>query len=143
MTVQIRFKADSPEFTPTKAHETDAGWDVYSAESLILKSDKTVAVSIGVVAAIPEGYCIVIKERSGMALTKSIRVGGGVIDSAYRGTIKVILHNLSDYDYPVSKLQKIAQLLVLPVPKVEFINVGEEALDITARGENGFGSTGN
>lgn len=77
--------------------------------------------------------------RSGMAVKHGLDCGAGVIDSQYRGEIKVLLFNHSDADYPIKKGDRIAQLLVQKVETVEFIQV--DALDATARGEKGFGST--
>lgn len=140
--IKIRFKTTSSDCTPVKAYATDAGWDVFAAESKTLKPMETFAVSLGIKCAIPSGYCIVLKERSGLALKSNVRIGGGVIDSSYRGELKAIVQNLGSADFIISVGMKLTQMLVLPVPSVEFINVGGDELDITDRATGGFGSTG-
>jgi len=127
--------------TPGYAHDEDAGLDFYSAEDHILKPMEEKAISTGVKIAIPQGYVGLVWDRSGLASNNSLHVMGGVIDSSYRGEVCIILKNLGKEDFEIKKNMKIAQLLIQPIVAAkikEAIN-----LDDTARGERGFGSTGN
>lgn len=120
----------------------DAGYDLASSEDTIIYKGTRHTVCTGVHVAIPTGYVGIIKDRSSMAST-GIHVLAGVIDSSYRGEIKVILINLGDAYVRVRAFDKIAQLLIIP-----HLSWGIEEVDglvdlgVTARGEGGFGSTG-
>lgn len=138
--VNISIKLDEPKYMPSKAHDTDAGWDVYSTITLTIPPGQFAGIPLGISVAIQPGYCIILKERSGLALKNGIRIGGGVIDASYRGELKAIFHNLGDRDFKVEAGMKIAQMLVLPVPFVLFTPV--QTLNETRRGTGGFGSTG-
>ena len=138
--ISIKIKLLNPHVMPKKAFTTDAGWDIFATCSQILAPGECAAIPVGISVAIPPGYCIVLKERSGLALKNSLRIGGGVIDSSYRGEIKAIVHNLSPNMFQITEGMKIAQKLVLPVPEVTFVPV--DNLDETARGDGGFGSSG-
>ena len=89
--------------------------------------------------AIPEGYYGRIAGRSGLAVKKSIDVGGGVVDCDYRGEVCVVLVNHSDTPFEVNVSDRVAHMIITPCEKIE-IAVGN--LDETSRGESGFGSTG-
>ena len=144
-TLQIRFKrtTTNTDCTPTKSHTSDAGWDFYAAEAKNVPPLATCKVSLGVKCAIPNGYCILFAERSGLAANHSIRIGGGLIDAGYRGEFQAIVQNLDQHrEFVIKEGMKIVQGLVLPVPVVQFVDVGEQELDITDRGTAGFGSTG-
>jgi len=138
--VEIDIVATNPKYMPTKAFAFDAGWDVYAAAPLTICPGYCAAVPLGISVAIPLGHCIILKERSGLALKNNIRIGGGVIDASYRGEVKAIVHNLGQTDFQVTEGMKIAQMLVLPVPHVNFNAV--KTLKETQRGAGGFGSTG-
>lgn len=124
---------------PTKAHETDAGWDLYADNAVVIGPGETGMIDLGIAAEIPEGYFALIRDRSSMA-RKSLAVLGGVVDSEYRGSIKVVLHNSGKSEFSVEPGDKIAQALILPVPTVKVVEV--KSLSDSARGEGGFGSTG-
>ena len=90
--------------------------------------------------AIPSGYVGLIWDKSGIAANHGLKTMAGVIDSGYRGEIKILIHNLSSRPYTVQSGTKIAQMLIQPVVQNEIIEVKE--LDDTSRGVGGFGSTG-
>jgi len=116
--------------------------DVVSAEALILRPGSRVAVATGFAVAIPPGYEIQVRPRSGLALKFGIGVANtpGTIDSDYRGEVKVILVNQSDDNFPIARGDRIAQLVLAPVTLAAWDEV--LVLDETVRGAGGFGSTG-
>ena len=124
---------------PTKGHADDAGWDLYSSEAVSIPAGATVLVSTGVAMAIPNCYVGLIWDRSSMGV-KGIHRHAGVIDSGYRGEVKVCLHNTTNVTYHIERGDRIAQLLIQEVPVFRQHVVDE--LDSTNRGDGGFGSTG-
>lgn len=128
---------------PKRANSTDAGADLCAVENYILHPGDRIIIETGLSLAIPEGFYGQIAPRSGLAAKNGIMVLGGVIDSAYRGSIKVLLLNTghkTDIPINISTGDRVAQLIILPISLAEFIPV--ESLPDTARGQNGFGSTG-
>ncbi|CAI2719073.1 dUTP diphosphatase [Nitrospina watsonii] len=125
---------------PAYAHPGDAGADLYAAEDALIPARGRTLVATGIRIALPAGHVGLIWPRSGMAVKQGIDCGAGVIDAQYRGEVRVLLFNHSDDDVTVKKGDRIAQLLVQQVARVEFFPV--EDLDETARGANGFGSSG-
>ena len=127
---------------PVYASEHAAGLDVVAAEDLTLKPGTRHAVATGFAIAIPEGFEVQVRPRSGLALKHGITCLNtpGTIDSDYRGEVKVILANLGGDDFEVRRGERIAQLVPAPVLKARFVEVG--ALEETVRGGGGFGSTG-
>jgi dUTP pyrophosphatase len=127
---------------PGYASDGAAGLDVVAAESLTLEPGGRHAVATGFALAIPEGYEVQVRPRSGLALKHGITCLNtpGTIDSDYRGEVKVILANLGDDPFPVVRGERIAQLVPAPVLRAAFQEV--ETLDDTGRGAGGFGSTG-
>ncbi len=124
---------------PQKAHVGDAGFDLYSRDYYSIPPYAQDLVSTGIKLAIPEGYVGLIWDKSGIAF-EGIKTMGGVIDSNYRGEIKVIIKNLSEEIYNIIPGQKIAQILIQAISSIE---IGEEKIDDeTERETNGFGSTG-
>jgi dUTP pyrophosphatase len=119
-----------------------AGMDVVSAEDLTLAAGARHAVATGLAVAIPPGYEIQVRPRSGLALRHGISVPNspGTIDSDYRGELKVILINHGSEAFEIRRGDRIAQLVLAPVTQASWLEV--EELDETARGEGGFGSTG-
>lgn len=128
---------------PRYAHPGDAGLDLYAAEDVTLPPLRRALVPTGIAVAIPEGYAGFVQPRSGLAARTGLSLVNtpGLIDSHYRGEIKVIAVNL-DPDAPITlkRGDKLAQLVIQPVARVELEEVSE--LDETLRGEAGFGSTG-
>lgn len=128
---------------PTKANEYDAGWDFYAPADMkpatIYPHERRI-IKIGISIAIPVGWYLQMASRSGLAC-KGIDARAGVIDCMYRGEIGIILHNDTEFDeYVINPGDKIAQGVFLPVPSVNWDEVDE--LDVTSRGEGGFGSSG-
>jgi dUTP pyrophosphatase len=130
------------EGLPLPAYGTDhaAGLDVVAAESLTLPPGARHAVATGIAIAIPHGFEVQVRSRSGTAINKGITCLTGTIDSDYRGELKVVLVNLGEEPFAVVRGERIAQLVPGPVLRAHFEEV--EALDETARGTGGFGSTG-
>ncbi len=127
---------------PDYASKGAAGMDICSAESVILRIGKRLAVATGFAFAIPHGYEVQVRPRSGLALKHGITCLNtpGTIDSDYRGEVKVILANLGEDDFPIEKGDRIAQIVVAPVQHATMVEVDE--IDDTSRGAGGFGSTG-
>jgi dUTP diphosphatase len=128
---------------PSYATEGDAGLDLCAAEDLTLKPGERAAVSTGVAVAIPEGFAGFVHARSGRALREGLALvnAPGLIDSGYRGEIKVIVVNLDNSEaLEIRRGEKIAQLVVQPIEQVDLAVVDE--LPPSPRGAGGFGSTG-
>ena len=125
---------------PRYAKPGDAGMDFYSNEELTILPNERKLVSTGISMAIPKGYVGLIWDKSGIATKHGIKTMAGVIDSSYRGEVKILIHNLSNQTHKIEKNTKVAQMLIQPIECREVIEV--EELDQTERGEEGFGSTG-
>ena len=127
---------------PTYATDGAAGMDVLAAEDVTLPAGGRHAVATGLSLAIPAGFEIQVRPRSGLALKHGISVPNapGTIDSDYRGELKIILINHGADPFEIRRGERIAQLVPAPVLKADFAEVAE--LDATDRGANGFGSTG-
>ncbi|WP_176597662.1 MULTISPECIES: dUTP diphosphatase [Sphingobium] len=143
--IEIRLKRlPHGEGLPAPAYATAhaAGMDVVSAEDVILVPGGRHAVSTGFAMAIPEGYEVQVRPRSGLALKHGISLPNtpGTIDADYRGELKVILINLGAEPFVIARGDRIAQLVAAPVQIATFAEVAE--LDETVRGAGGFGSTG-
>ena len=124
---------------PTKGHVNDAGWDLYSSEGVSIPSGATVLVSTGISIAVPKEHVALIWDRSSMGV-KGVHRHAGVIDSGYRGEVKVCLHNTTKEPYHIERGDRIAQMLIQEAPN--FIQHVVHELDSTDRGDGGFGSTG-
>ncbi|MFM7405033.1 MAG: dUTP diphosphatase [Erythrobacter sp.] len=127
---------------PAYATSGAAGMDVVSAEHVTIAPGARHAVATGLALAIPQGYEIQVRPRSGLALKHGISVPNtpGTIDSDYRGELKVILINLGNEPFAIARGDRVAQLVLAPVVKAAWDEVAE--LDSTERGAGGFGSTG-
>ncbi len=127
---------------PAYATDGAAGMDVLAAEDVTLAPGARHAVATGLAVAIPHGFEIQVRPRSGLALKFGITVPNtpGTIDSDYRGELKVILINHGHDPFEVRRGDRIAQLVLAPVTRASWLKV--EELDETLRGEGGFGSTG-
>ena len=129
---------------PLPAYATDgaAGMDVVAAEDSVLPPGGRAAIATGFALAIPPGYEVQVRPRSGLALKHGITCLNtpGTIDSDYRGEVKVILANLGQEPFAISRGDRIAQLVPAPVQRALLDEV--DALDDTSRGSGGFGSTG-
>lgn len=127
---------------PAYATSGAAGMDVVSAEDVTLAPGARHAVATGLAMAIPPGFEIQVRPRSGLALKHGITVPNtpGTIDSDYRGELKVILINLGSDPFEIRRGDRVAQMVLAPVVQAGWVEVDE--LDDTARGAGGFGSTG-
>lgn len=127
---------------PAYATTGAAGMDVVSAEDVVIAPGARHAVATGFAVAIPAGYEIQVRPRSGLALKHGITVPNtpGTIDSDYRGELKVILINLGTEPFTIQRGDRVAQLVLAPVVQAAWDEVAE--LDATERGAGGFGSTG-
>lgn len=145
MTISIAIKRlPHGEGLPLPAYATAhaAGMDVVAAEALTLAPGQRHAVATGFAIAIPQGYEVQVRPRSGLALKHGVTCLNtpGTIDADYRGEVKVILANLGDAPFAIARGDRIAQLVPAAVQQASFAEVAE--LDETARGGGGFGSTG-
>jgi len=127
---------------PAYATDGAAGMDVLAAEHVTIAPGQRHAVATGLSVAIPAGYEIQVRPRSGLALKHGITVPNtpGTIDSDYRGELKVILINHGAEDFAIARGDRVAQLVLSPVTQATWDEV--DKLDDTARGAGGFGSTG-
>ena len=125
---------------PERKSSGAAGYDLFSAQEVVINKREHRLVKTDIQVAIPEGYYGRIAPRSGLALKYGIDVGAGVVDSDYRGAVGVILFNHSKVPFQVKIGDRIAQLIIEKIITPNIIEV--ENIDDTARGECGFGSTG-
>ena len=135
----MKIKLDPGAKMPTRAHETDAGLDLYAREKHLILCGESACFDTGVHVEIPAGYVGMLKSKSGLNVHFGIQ-NEGVIDSGYTGSIMVKLYNHGEHAVEIENGQKISQLVILPclLPDLELV----EELDATERGEGGFGSTG-
>lgn len=135
----MRIKLDEGAKMPTRAHETDAGLDIYARNSQIVPAKESATFDTGVHVELPVGTVGMLKSKSGLNVKHGL-TSEGVIDVGYTGSIVVKLYNNSGYDYRVEKGDKISQLVIMPIltPELELV----ETLEATDRGDNGFGSSG-
>lgn len=141
--MEVKYKRLSSQVVlPAPAREGDAAIDLQTTVGFSLTPGQRQAVPTGLAVAVPPGHAGLVVPRSGHAIRSGIGVvnGPGLIDSGYRGEIKVILVNHGSEPVSFEAGERIAQLMIVPVPMVEWVEVSE--LDETQRGSGGFGSTG-
>lgn len=153
---------------PSKAHASDSGFDLVASDDVIIEPGETKVIPTGIAVQLPPGYEATVRPRSGVTSRTKLRVQLGTIDNGYNGEIGVIVDNISALDtaddrtlnpillngnifggrgrhpkntYIIRKGDRIAQLVIQPIPNVEVYEITEE-LDDTERGSEGFGSTG-
>lgn len=138
------FRLDPDLEAPRRRRAGDAAADLPSRVDVTILAGDRVRVPTGFAIAVPEGMCGLVLSRSGLALNDGVAVlnGPGLIDSGYRGEIQVILHNTSAEAVSIERGQRIAQLLVLPVPPVDLVEVDALPPAVDDRGHDGFGSSG-
>jgi len=127
---------------PTRAYEGDAGLDLTACERAVLAPGERATVGTGLAVAIPEGHAGFVQPRSGLAMRHGITIVNtpGLVDSGYRGELRIILLNTdAREEFVVEPGMRIAQLVVIPVPSVEPVEL--EELPETERGVRGFGSS--
>ena len=133
-------KLDKNAKIPSYAHEGDAGLDLFASNKTEIKKGDFLAIPTGISMEIPKGYVGLIWDKSGLSINSGLKVLGGVIDSGYRGEIKVGMINLGNSNHVFESGDKISQILI---QKIERVDIQEELeLSKTKRGKGGFGSTG-
>lgn len=137
--MKINVMLDDGAIMPNRAHDFDAGLDLFSPQDICVWAHECAVIDTGVHVEIPNWYVGFLKAKSGLNVKHGI-VGEGVIDAGYTGSIVVKLYNHSNRNYHIQKGDKIIQLVILPIPNVELrlVNKFKE----TERGDNGFGSSG-
>jgi len=125
---------------PEYAHPGDAGMDIFSSEHISLEPDKYLAIATGISVEIPKGFVGLIWDKSGLSTNHGLKVLGGVIDSGYRGEIRIGIINLSNKVYTFEVGDKVAQMLIQQIENPKIVEV--KSLAETKRGHKGFGSTG-
>ena len=142
MEIKVKKLTDTA-IVPTKSRKTDAGYDLYADEDVAIYPEDTKLISTGIAFATPDGYAGLIWDRSGLG-SKGIHRHAGVVDSSYRGEVKVALSNSrsshEDNIYFINRGDRIAQILFQKVPHFDLVET--EELDDTDRGSSGFGSSG-
>lgn len=133
-------KLDPKAKLPNRAHDSDAGLDLFALAGSTIEPGQRVGIGTGIALAIPTGQVGLIWDKSGLAVKAGLTTLAGVIDAGYRGEIIVALYNTSSEAYTLQAGDKVAQLLVQPVHLPTVTEV--ETLDDTNRGSGGFGSTG-
>ena len=142
MTLAFKRLSDAAR-VPSRAHDGDAGLDLYAAEDVRLDPGERASVGTGLAVAIPDGHAGLVLPRSGLAAKHGISVvnAPGLIDSGYRGEVRVLLLNTDRAEaFAVEVGDRIAQLLITPFAAPDPVEA--EDLDATARGAGGFGSSG-
>jgi dUTP pyrophosphatase len=138
--VPVVVKVAGPGALPGYASAGAAGADLCASESVLISPGEHTAVSTGLQLEIPAGHVGLVWPRSGLALHHGIDTLAGVIDSDYRGELRVVLINHGDEPIVIRPGERLAQLLIQPVERAEFVR--SESLPGSPRGEGGFGSTG-
>ena len=137
----MKIKLDKGAYMPTRAHDTDAGLDLYCpvGQAQIVPAKESAVFDTGVHVELPLGTAGMVKSKSGLNVKHGL-TSEGVVDVGYTGSIVVKLYNHSGYDYEVKEGDKISQLVIVPIltPELELVN----SLDDPERGDGGFGSTG-
>ena len=135
-----RLDPDLP--VPLRAHPGDGGLDLHARDDVALRPGEWATVPTGIAVAIPEGFTGLVTPRSGLAARHGVGVanGPGLIDAGYRGEVKVILVNHGIEPVDITRGDRIAQLVIVPIPEWDFEEVDQ--LPDSVRGEGGFGSTG-
>lgn len=127
---------------PTKGSALAAGYDLYSSESAVIPAQGQGMVATDLTIIVPIGTYGRVAPRSGLAVKHGISTGAGVVDADYRGEVKVVLFNHSKKDFEIAKGDRIAQLVLEQIVNADVKVITQEELDVTVRGEGGFGSTG-
>ena len=140
ISVYIR-KLDESAIIPTRATDSDAGYDLYSTNDGVVPARGRKVVGTGIAIAIPPGHYGRVAPRAGLAVKRGIDVLAGVVDSGYRGEVGVVLQNLSDEDFPFKKGDRVAQLILEQCNTIGWVELDE--LEDSVRSDGGFGSTGN
>ena len=137
--MKIKVTLDKNAILPVRAHELDAGYDLFSREDAVIYQNSSGIFDTGVHMEIPPNHCGLLVSKSGLNIKKNVQ-SDGLIDSGYTGSICVKLYNHGAKAVEIKKGQKISQIVILPIvtPELEIV----DALEETERGNGGFGSTG-
>lgn len=137
--MKMKVMLDPGAKMPTRAHDLDAGYDIYAPYDAVIFQNSSGTFDTGVHVQIPAGYVGFLKSKSGLNVKNGIQ-SEGVIDAGYTGSIKVKLYNHGARSVEIKEGQKISQLVLLPIitPELELV----DSLEETERGSGGFGSTG-
>lgn len=135
----VNFVVEKGGYTPQKAHEQDAGFDLYAPEVTVVLKGMSAEIDTKVRVEIPEGYVGLILPKSGLFFKYGL-FACGVIDSGYTGTMRVKMFNFGDASYVFEAGDKVTQLIIMPIASVSAQLVDQ--LEDTDRGNGGFGSTG-
>ena len=135
----IKVKLDDGAYLPVRAHETDAGADLFSMEDFTVPAHGSAETNTGVHVELPKNTVGMVKSKSGLNI-KACVACEGVVDEGYTGAIRLRLYNHGDYDYHFKVGDKLTQLVVMPVIYPAYVE--SEEIDGGARGDAGFGSTG-
>lgn len=138
--MKVAVQIDDGGFMPEKAYDSDAGFDIFSPEQFRVAPFGWAIIYTKVHFFIPDGYVGMIKSKSGLNIKHHL-TAEGVIDAGYTGEVVVKVYNHQNTEYIFEKGDKITQMVILPIPKVELENIEEFNVE-TERGNNGFGSTG-
>lgn len=133
-------KLNAKSKIPLRAHSTDAGMDFYSTINETIPPGGRRTIPTGISCAVPEGWSLILKDKSGLAVNNGLHVMAGVVDSDYRGEVVIVIVNLSQERVDIKEGQKIAQGLLIPVGLFDIVEV--PSLEATVRNDGGFGSTG-
>jgi dUTP pyrophosphatase len=133
---KVHKDAELPDYN----YPTDIGLDLVSVEDICFLPMEQKKVRTGIIVKIPDGHVGLVRDRSGIVSKMNIHTVAGTFDPGYRGELSIFLVNFSDKELEIEKGMKIAQLLIIPVVRVDVKEV--KTLDKTLRGDKGFGSTG-
>lgn len=125
---------------PVQAHNTDAGFDLFSNENKIITTSSLAGIGTGIAFNIPKGYFGKIEERSGFSLKNTLKLKAGVVDAGYQGEVKLIFVNAGDAPVKIYQGDKIAQIVIHKLPPVSLAKV-DDFEETSERGEKGFGSS--
>jgi dUTP pyrophosphatase len=127
---------------PKQAHRGDGAFDLYAYDAVVVEPRQRQVVGSGIAVAVPAGYGGLVLPRSGLAAQHGVTVlnSPGLIDSGYRGEVRVVLYNASEEPFLVSRGDRVAQLMIVALPEIQIRSV--DMLSEGVRGEGGFGSSG-
>lgn len=139
-TLKVKIKLSKDAHIPTYGTSGAAGLDLYASADVTIQPNERMLIPTGVAMEIPEGHFCYVMGRSGNTIKKGLHVALGLVDEDYRSTIGVMAFNQSGETISFAKGDRVAQMVILPYPKVELVKVDE--LSDTERGTGGYGSTG-
>lgn len=139
--MKLKIALDTGATMQTRAHEWDAGLDLYTPRNVRIDGKKYSIIDTGVHVEIPKGYVGMIKSKSGLNVRKHL-TAEGVIDAGYTGSIVVKMYNHGIHVQNLKKGDKLTQLVILPIAEIEALEMVDSLDENTERGSNGFGSSG-